>query len=222
MTNKSFIKNPLFIGNAIVQLVNTATSATYAYWITSYSKDGYNLTLVISSVIGIIVGLAFTIDALNDLFTKIFKINVRKTYANFNKFLLIEGAANVLSMILTALTKTPLCAIIIAIVITPFSKLQNYGVNELVSKTFKTASDRKGYDDFITSVTPFINAVGFGLGFAINHLCDGASAYVLLCLAEVINNIFFFKAYKSVETSDEIAADEDEAEEPEEEKEVIL
>lgn len=216
MTNKSFIKHPLFVGNAIVQFTSTATSATYAYWLTSYSKDGYNLTLVISSIISIIVGLAFTIEAVNKLVIKILHFNVRNTYNKFTKFLFIEALANIVSIIATIITKSPLGAIIVAIAVTPFSKLQNYGINELISKTFKTASARKAYDDFLTSVTPFINAAGFAIGFGINHICSGSSAYILLCIAEVVNNIFYYKAYKSVEDiepteSEEDAEDEEEA-----------
>lgn len=217
--SKTFIKHPIFIGNAIVQLVSTATSATYAYWITNYSKDGYNLTLVISSIIGIIVGLLFTIDALNNLFMKVFKVNVRRTYINFSKFLLIEAVANIVSIVLTVITKTPLCAIIVAIAVTPFSKLQNYGVNELISKTFETASQRKAYDDFLTSVTPFINAIGFAIGFGINHICTGVQAYVLLCIAEIVNNIFYYKAYKLVEDVKVANTAEDTAEDDEEDAE---
>lgn len=208
--SKKFINNPLFIGGTVFQLVNAATSALYANWITNYSKDGYNLTLVISSVIGIIVSLSFSINSINKLIYKMFHFDVRSTYNKFVKFLLVEGFANLVSIIITSISRAPLGAIIIAIILTPLSKLQAYSVNEIASKMFKTAAERKEYDDFLTSISPFVNAVGFAIGFAVNHLCDGYSAYILLCIAEIINNVFYFKAYRNVESVEDIEDEVDE------------
>ena len=208
--SKKFINNPLFIGGTVFQLVNAATSALYANWITNYSKDGYNLTLVISSVIGIVISLAFSVEGINKAFYKVFHFDVRSTYNKFVKFLFVEGFANLVSIVITSISRTPLGAIIIAILLTPLSKLQAYSVNEMASKIFKTAAERKEYDDFLTSSTPFVNAIGFAIGFAVNHLCDGYFAYILLCIAEIINNVFYFKAYKSVEDVESAEDEEDE------------
>jgi hypothetical protein len=219
-TNKNFT-NPLFWGKAIVEVFGKATSAIYALWLTSFSTSGYTATHLFSSLLGIITVILINNGAINNRLEKRFGSNMSNmSYNNFTKFLFVEGLVNFIVAIITYLTGTPLFAMVLSVFMSPFGTIQSLGVNEMMSKYFNTLDERRDFDNFYTKTEPVLGIIGFAIGWVADSVLNGVMAFAILSFVEIINNFFFFKAYKTVqnkpfETEDitnEDEADEEDAE----------
>lgn len=79
-----------------------------------------------------------------------------------------------------------------SIVLTPFSKLQEFGLNELKSRI----PDRLEFDQLSSLSNSYVAVAGAAAAFGLNMFLTGPIAFAVLCAAEVANNCFYWVAYK--------------------------
>lgn len=114
------------------------------------------------------------------------------SFRNFKTFLIIEGCINVVLGVATLISGTPYIYMVSRILLTPFCKLQEFGLIELQSRI----PDRKEFDQCSSMVSSYVAVAGALAAFAANQVLTGVVAFAILCAAEVVNNLFYWAAYK--------------------------
>lgn len=210
-----FAKNPIFIGSTIKTTVQIATSTLIANFVMNFSINAYTLQQMGASVLGLVTSIALMNKKFQDIIIRHFGVSLNNiAWENFKIFMLLEAIARAVCGLATLYTKTPTFVLIFSLLMTPYGTIQQLGINKLKSKIFKTLEERREFDDFDTKTSNVIGIVGFLFGFIVNYFCSEPAAFAICCVGEIVDNIFYLKAYKSVE---DIAETEEDADEENEE-----
>jgi hypothetical protein len=184
----TIIKHPLFVGNAITSVVAMATNTLVVDFVLSSGMNIYQMQLFAITLVGLVTSV---IVAKNKALTKI-------AFKHFGTFLVIEAAINVALGLATLIVGSPMIYVISSILLVPFSRIQKYGTNTLVSSAFASAEERLEFDNATATYGSFINVAGIVIGFILNRTISGQLAFCILCLSEVINNVFYYKTYLDI------------------------
>ena len=180
-------RHPLMVGNLLTSLIASAVNTLTIDFVLS---AGMNVYQIQSFAITIIAMLVSIVVAKNQTLTSI-------AYNNFGKFMLAEGIINIILGTATLIVGSPMIYVVSSIVLVPFTRLQMYGTNKVVSESF-SKEERLNYDNAMATYGSYVAVAGIGLGFVLNRTINGPIAFAILCAAEVINNVFYYTAYKKI------------------------
>lgn len=187
--NNNIKHHPLMVGNLLTNLIASAVSTLTVDFVLSSGMNVYQFQCFAITIISMIVSI---VVAKNHKLTEV-------AYTNFGKFMVVEGLINIVLGVTTIIVGSPMIYVVSSVLLVPFSRIQQYGTNKVVSMSF-SKDERLQYDNDMATYSSFIAVAGIGLGFILNRTITGAIAFSILCGAEVINNIFYFKAYKKIVT----------------------
>lgn len=186
---KNINRHPLMVGNLLTNLIASAVSTLTVDFVLSSGMNVYQFQCFAITIISMIVSIVVT---KNHKLTEI-------AYTHFGKFMLVEGLINFILGVTTIIVGSPIIYVISSVLLVPFSRIQQYGTNKVVSMSFEK-DERLEYDNNMATYSSFVAVAGIGLGFILNRTITGSIAFAILCSAEIINNIFYFKAYKKIVT----------------------
>lgn len=181
-------KDYIIVGNVVESFIGSATTTLTTAFILSLGNNVYQLSTVCMMAIRVVVSSIMLKN------TKLAKIG----YRYFRLFMVAECVVDVACGIGTIVTKTAWIAFIASIVSTPSVTIERIGVNELTARAFNDADSRLAHDNKWSLIQPFVSIAGGLLGFALNMCIDGATAFTLIYLMDIINNLCFVKQYDEV------------------------
>lgn len=180
---KEMRKNPIFVGDTVTAFLNTCVNTLLIDFVLSIGKEVYQtqgiLITSLAIVMSIIIGKKQTLK--------------EKVYKNFKTFMIIEGLINIILGVTTLIVGSPMIYVISSVLLKPFNSLQKLGTIKLMAEKIK---DREQFDLAQSLVSPYITIAGLVVGFLLNQTIDGPMSFFVFCMAEVINNLFYLKAYK--------------------------
>lgn len=186
---KKINRHPLVIGNLLTSLIASAVSTLTIDFVLSAGMNVYQIQSFAITIIAMLVSIVVT---KNQTLTNI-------AYNNFGKFMLAEGIINIILAVATIIVGSPMIYVISSIVLVPFTRLQMYGTNKVVSESFVEKEERLKYDNAMATYGSYVAVAGIGLGFVLNRTINGPVAFAVLCAAEVVNNCFYYAAYKKIQ-----------------------
>ena len=185
---KKFLENDILVGDIITKAVSAATTSLLISFVINLSTSVYHihqtLMIIISTIFIAILSKHPTIKNIS--------------FKHYPKFLAIEGFVNLIMAVLTIILDSPMVYVVVTILMRPFRVLQNYGNLELINKTYNKEDERLEYDRKNTEWQNHAQLIGLVLGIALNKFLTGNQAFILLCISEIINNVFYYKAYKKI------------------------
>lgn len=184
---KNISSHPLFVGNIVTSLVMYATNTLTIDFVMSAGTNTYQMQHFAMMIIAMITSI---IVAKNKNLTEV-------AYKHFGEFMLTEAIMNLMLGLTTIIVGSPLIYVVSSVILTPFSKIQSYGINKVVSESF-TKDERLSYDNNMATYSSYVAVVGLALGFILNKTINGPVAFALLCFVEIINNGFFYAAFKKI------------------------
>ena len=173
---------PILVGNAIVDFTSMATNTILVAFILSKGMGIYQTQNTLILIMGVIIALVIQKKPM------LMKIS----YNNFKTFLIIEGVAQALIGITTLITGTPYIYVIASIIKTPFNTIQKFGLIELQSRI----PNRLEFDQLNELFSSYIKVAGMISAFLIISWMPAPVAFMILAATDVINNFFYWKAYK--------------------------
>lgn len=211
-TNNKIVKHPIFLGNLVKEFADTATQSLYLAFILDLGLNALNFQSIFSAIVSMVLLCVIKSEKCNIICEKKFGATIKKlAYKYFKGFMLFEGLANAFVAIMSVITGNAWVAFITCLLLTPYGKIQEYGINELMANSY-TKEDYDAMNEFNSDYKSVIRLIALGIGLLLNCICTGAIAYAIMCTADVINNIFYIKAYKSIHVND-VEDNEDETEE---------
>lgn len=186
--NTNINRHPLLVGNLLTSLIASAVSTLTIDFVLSAGMNVYQIQSFAITIIAMLVSIVVT---KNQTLTNI-------AYNNFGKFMLAEGIINIILAVATIIVGSPMIYVISSIVLVPFTRLQMYGTNKVVSESFEK-EERLKYDNAMATYGSYVAVAGIGLGFVLNRTINGPVAFAVLCAAEVVNNCFYYAAYKKIQ-----------------------
>lgn len=219
--NKQIIRHPIFLGSLVKEFADTATQSLYIAFILDLGLNVLNFQSIFSAIVSMVLLCVIKSTKCNIFCEKIFGVPIKKlAYKYFKRFMLFEGLMNAFVAVVSVITGNAWVAFITCLILTPYGKIQEYGVNELMANSY-TKEDYDAINEFNSDYKGIIRLIALGIGLVVNYICTGAIAYAIMCTADVINNFFYIKAYKSVSVNSEPkdAAETDEDTDNEEDEE---
>lgn len=184
---KNINRHPLFMGNLLTSLIASAVSTLTVDFVLSAGMNVYQLQSFAITIMAMLVSI---VVAKNKMLTNV-------AYKNFGKFMFAEGIINIALGVATVIIGSPMIYVVSSIILVPFTRLQMYGTNKVVSESF-SKEERLEYDNAMATYGSYVAVAGIGLGFVLNRTINGPIAFAILCAAEVVNNIFYYTAYKKI------------------------
>lgn len=179
---KKFLSYPILVGNALVDFTSMATNTILVSFILSKGMGIYQTQNTLILIMGVIIAIAIQKKPM------LMKIS----YNNFKTFLIIEGVAQAVIGIATLITGTPYIYVVASIIKTPFNSIQRFGLIELQNKI----PNRLEFDQLNELFSSYIKVAGMISAFLIISWMPAPVAFMILAATDVINNVFYWRAYK--------------------------
>lgn len=183
-TDKDILTHPMFIGDLITTIVKNATNSLLVAFILMRGIGMYQLQIFLCTAAAVIFSLCM------QRWTSLRTL----AYKKFKLFMIIETVIRIAVGIISVITKDSLIYIIVSIAITPIGQMQSLANIEIMSRT----SDMKKFTEISSIYSPYISVAGYAAGFIVNGLMSAPMAFFILCMVEVVNNIFYYVAYKKI------------------------
>lgn len=218
MAKTSFVSNPIakhpiILGGLVKTVADTATGTLYVAFVLDLGLQMLHFQSVAASIIGMLLFAFVKSERGNTFSKKHFGAPLKKlAFKHFKAFMFFEGLMNLIVAVASLVTGNAWFALITCLLLLPYEKIQQYGVNELKAHSF-TLEDRALADEFHTDYDSIISLVSLGIGFILNWTCTGAIAYAIMCAADTINNFFYLKAYNDIQLAESVDEPEEEDEE---------
>lgn len=182
--DKEILSHPMFVGDLITTIIGGATNSLLVAFILLRGIGMYQTQLFLCTAAAVIFSLCMQRwQSLRTL-----------AYRKFKAFMIIETIVRITVGVVSVITKDSLFYIVVSILIRPVSQMQSLANIEIKART----SDLKKYTEVESIYTPYITVAGYALGYLVNGLMSAPVAFAILCAVEVVNNIFYYVAYKKI------------------------
>ena len=190
MKNKlSKIYDWIIVGNCVDTFIGNAVTTLTTAFILALGNNVYQMMGVAVAILKIVM---------SRLMLKYEPVK-KFGYKHFNQLMILECIIDVIVGIATLITKTAWIAVIINIITTPTTTMEKIGLNELTANAFPSPESRLDHDNKWSLIHPYITVVGGLVGFYINRTMDGATAFALIFLVDLLNNLCFIKQKHMIE-----------------------